>query len=320
MPQSNPRSKSSSSLNRSAGGRAAQQYRDVSRSSRPVSVSSVRLGDMPDRSSSRKQSKQGREHNRYTARIILALCVVAVFFATGFGLYSSNLFTIDQVVVEGVDHLTSQEMTDLAAVPAGSTLIRVDTQSIVDRLTSDPWVKSASVKRLFPHTLDLCVQERTIAATVSVTSSDKKSTETWAISSDGLWLMKIPDRDSDEAKDMSSQIFDDADNVLHITDVPYGVRPEEGTYCTDASVLNALNVVSGLTTDLANEVKSVSASGPENTVLTLDNNIQIAFGTSDSLREKERVCLQLMQQYPDQIAYINVRTVDRPTWRSVTSS
>ena len=41
------------------------------------------------------------------------------------------------------------------------------------------------------------------------------------------------------------------------------------------------------------------------------------FGEAEDIRLKERVCLELMEQYPDQIAYINVRVAERPTWRSI---
>ena len=103
--------------------------------------------------------------------------------------------------------------------------------------------------------------------------------------------------------------------MLHITDVPYGVTPEIGAWCTDENVNNALSIVDGMTTDLAGRVKAVSATDAESTLLTLDNGIEIAFGTADNIRDKERVCLEIMEQHPS-VVYINVRVVDRPTWRA----
>lgn len=48
------------------------------------------------------------------------------------------------------------------------------------------------------------------------------------------------------------------------------------------------------------------------------SNCQImAFGPAQSIREKERVCLQILNDNPGKVAYINVRVVDRPTWRSL---
>lgn len=284
----------------------------------PVRVSSVRVGDLnrtPREKRQRPNTSAGIS-SHLVARLVIVVAVIVVLGIGGAFLYNSNTFSVEEVRVSGGVHLTSQEMTDLAAVPSDTTLLRVDSSGIVDRLKSNPWVQSASVNRLFPHTLEISITERGIAAIVAVTGSDKQ-TENWAIASDGMWLMKIPDQNSTEGKSISQQVYTDAEQVLHITDVPYGVKPEAGAYCTDSSVLNALNIVSGLTTSLADEVTTVSATDTVNTVLTLQNGVQIAFGTADDIRAKERVCLQLMEQYPDQIAYINVRVVDRPTWRAM---
>ena len=105
--------------------------------------------------------------------------------------------------------------------------------------------------------------------------------------------------------------------MLHITDVPYGTRPEVGAYCSDANVNNALAIVDGMTTELAGQVKKVAATETESTTLTLESGVEIVFGTAENIRDKERVCLEIMKEHPDGLAYINVRVVDRPTWRAL---
>ena len=104
---------------------------------------------------------------------------------------------------------------------------------------------------------------------------------------------------------------------MHITGVPYGLTPSVGTYCTDENVNNALEIVDGLTTQLSDQVKLVSATDAESTLLTLDSGVEIAFGTSQDIREKERICLEIMDQNPGKVAYINVRVISRPTWRAL---
>ena len=110
---------------------------------------------------------------------------------------------------------------------------------------------------------------------------------------------------------------EDAESVLHITDVPYGTKPTVGSYCTDANVNNALAIVAGMTTELADRVTSVKATETASTTLTIKDGPDIVFGTADNIREKERVCLQIMKEHPEGVTYINVRTPDRPTWRSL---
>lgn len=327
MPQSNPRSRNAtrSAAARPASARPSTTYQPT-RATRSAqaggrgsagytrsTVSSVRLGDLENGRGARMQSR----YKRHVRRIFTTLAILAVAVAAYAVLYFSSAFTITEVTVKGCEHLTDAEMTELAAVPTDTTLLRVDAAGITSRLQSEPWVASASVNRVLPSTLELDITERTIKAVVQVPTKDASKYEKWAIASDGMWLMKIPDENSAEAANVSKKVYEDAAEVLQITDVPYGVEPKVGTYCTDDNVNNALKIISGMTTELAGQVKRVSANGTETTTLTLENGVQIAFGDANDIRDKERICLQLMSAHEGEIAYINVRTPSRPTWRAV---
>lgn len=143
-------------------------------------------------------------------------------------------FAVEQVTVSGADHLSSDELTELAAVPAGSTLLNVDANGIATRLATNPWVKSVSGRnRVFPNTLNLNISERSISAVVAVTVDSSNTVERWALSSDGMWLTKIPDdRNSAEGKALPDSVYNDADNALEITDIPYGQRPKPAPIAT----------------------------------------------------------------------------------------
>lgn len=277
-------------------------------------VTSVRVGDVQR---AERADRIRATYRRHVLRLAVILAVAAFLVVGGMALYFSDAFSIEEVQVEGVEHLTSTEMAALANVPSGTTLLRVDTGAIEQSLLRDAWVKSVSVNRVFPHTLQIVITERTIAAVVEVPSKNATAIQPWAIASDGMWLMGIPDQDSELGQSISQQIYEDAASVLHITDVPYGTSPETGAFCTDENVNNALDIVSGMTTDLADQVVLVRATDAESTTLTLENGVEIAFGKAENIRDKERVCLEIMEQNPGTVAYINVRVVDRPTWRSL---
>ena len=277
---------------------------------RSVSVSEVR-------NASRYRQRAAKSH-RIMGVLIAVVAVVAVLGIGGFALSSSGALKVEKVTVSGADHISSEDLTQLAAVPEGTTLLNVDANGITSRLTSNAWVKSASVDRVLPDTLNLSITEREISAVVSVTVDSSNTVERWALSSDGMWLCKIPDdRESAEGKALPSKVYEDADNALEITDIPYGSKPEAGSYCNNANVENALGVIDGMTTELASQVKSVAAASSESTTLTLQNGIEIAFGSSKDIRDKERVCLQLMAEHEGKISYINVRVVNNPVWRSL---
>ncbi|MDO4182502.1 MAG: FtsQ-type POTRA domain-containing protein [Coriobacteriia bacterium] len=283
-------------------------------------VSSTRIGDLPGMQGTLPSERRAaKQHKRSKAAIVVTVLVVLVLavLVAAVVLRYSGAFPVNNLSIKGVEHLTDAEITELAAVPSDTTLLQVDTESIRSRLLQDTWIKDVRVNLVFPDTLEIAVTERTIAAVVEIAQKDSSVTKKWAIASDGVWLMPIPERDSTAGQATSEKIYEDADAVLHIEGVPYTTSPEMGKVCDDDNVNNALDIVDGMTTELANSVKTVVASDPDSTTLILDNGVEIAFGTAEDIRTKERVCLQLLEEYADQVAYINVRTVDRPTWRSV---
>jgi cell division protein FtsQ len=276
-------------------------------------TSSRRVGDIrrDDRAQRLKKS-----YRRHAAALFAIVAILVVALVGGVVVYNSSLFSIDNVEVKGVEHLTSSEMAQLANVPEGSTLLRVDTGSIESRLEQNAWVKSASVKRKFPHTLEIDVTERSVLAVVEIPTQSKTSTKNWAISTDNVWLMPIPDENSEAGQATSPQIYADAASVVHIVDVPSSTAATIGAACDDDNVNNALSILSGMTTELAGRVTKISASGSAETTLTLDSGVEVAFGKAERIRDKERVVLAILDQNPG-VAYINVRQVDSPTWRSV---
>ena len=312
-------SAASSAAGRSAGGRASG-----ARPAPRTVTTSVRLGDLPasrgDRRAPAARAIARPKRSGAFKAFIVALVLVCVLGITYAALYFSGAFAITSVKVNGADHLTNDEMAILAAVPQGTTLLNVDTSSVANSVDRDAWVADVSNSgglRIFPDTLEINVTEREIAAIVEVAADNAKVTQMWAIASDGMWLMEIPARDSELGATISPQIYEDADRVLHITGVPFGLTPEVGTYCADGNVNNALAILDGLSTELAEQVKTVTATDAASTCLTLDNGIEIAFGTAEDIRDKERIVLQIMADNPGKVSYINVRVPDRPTWRAV---
>ena len=307
----------------SRSGRSAASPATVGRAAggRATVTTSVRLGDLPAARSDRRapaaraiaRPKRSGAFKAAIVALVLA-CVLGIAYAA---LYFGGAFAITSVKVNGADHLTNDEMAILAAVPQGTTLLNVDTSSVANSVDRDAWVADVSVNRIFPDTLEINVTEREIAAIVEVAADNAKVTQMWAIASDGMWLMEIPARDSELGATISPQIYEDADRVLHITGVPFGLTPEVGTYCADGNVNNALAILDGLSTELADQVKTVTATDAASTCLTLDNGIEIAFGTAEDIRDKERIVLQIMADNPGKVSYINVRVPDRPTWRAV---
>ena len=294
--------------------RHSSDQRIQGKTSDSMQFESRRIGDIR-RSERRERAKENSR--RYLVRIFIGIGIIVALIGGWAALYNSPAFTIQNVEVEGVEHLTADEMSQLANVPTDTTLLRVDTETIRNRLKQTAWVEDATVTRKFPDTIKITVTEREIEAIVEIPNRSGSATKKWAIAKDHIWLMPIPEPGSEAAKTTSEKIYEDAEAALHITDVPYGTVAEIGQPCQDSNVNNALDIISGMTTDLANHVETVSAAGPAETTLLLDSGVEIAFGKAENIRDKERVILQILEENPDSVAYINVRLVETPTWRSI---
>ena len=277
-----------------------------------TSVGQLRRADRAARAERLRKSSR-----RYLMRFIIVIGVVVALLAGWAALYNSPAFTIQHVQVNGVAHLTNEEVSQLANIAEGETLLRVDTEGVRNRMLQTAWVEDAEVKRVFPDTLEINVDERGVQAIVEIPTSSGSTVKKWAISYDHLWLMPIPEEGSEGAKTTSAQIYEDEKSALHIVDVPFGTKAEIGKECADGNVNNALDIVNGMTTELSSKVTKVSAAGPAETSLILDNGVEVAFGAAEDIRDKERVINEIMSQNPDGVTYINVRMVETPTWRSI---
>ncbi len=275
---------------------------------------STSVGELRREERAERMRKSSRQ---YLIRLFAIAVAIAALVGGGIALYNSPAFTISNVRVVGVEHLTSDEMAQLANVPADSTLLRVDADAIASRVKQSSWVENVQVNRVFPDTLEIDVTERSIFAVVEMPNESGTSTKRWAIAPDRTWLMPIPDASSEAAQTTSSKIYEDADSAIQIVGLPFGTNAEIGQTCSDVVVNNALDILQEMTTDLAGHVVKVSAASIAETSLFLDNGMEIAFGTAEDIRDKERAILKIMETYPDGVAYINVRMVDNPTWRSI---
>ena len=295
--------------------RQAKEARER-RSESSARLSSTRIRDLQEEDKGEVLSViKARRRLRVTIIAILLFVILAIL---GLGaVYRSDLFAIEFLSVKGVRHLTASEMTTLAAVPEDTTLLRVDTEDIRQRLLTDAWVKDAVIQRILPNTLEIIITEREIAAVVEISNTEASAVRRWAISADGMWLMPIPDRDSEAGKMVSESIYEDIEHVLTITDVPYSDQPDIGTYCNDDYVNCALAIVNSLSTSLVGMIEAVKANNTSSTTLVLSNGIEVVFGDDTDVRLKEQICLQLLEKYEGKIVYINVSVPENTTYRTL---
>lgn len=333
MPQQpikgNPRAKSKGSL-----GKLAPEIEVVHRTSKQedgsnevkvTTVGKVRKQTSIDKKRARAKKRRAdikagvKRPKKHISKVRVLAIVVILLAVAGCGgfvaVQTTGVLNIKNVEYVGADHLTQAECEALAEKPIGQSLLTFDSAKIETGMTRTSWVESVSFERVFPDTLKIHVKERKIGAVVDFTSGSQQIAQSWIITLDGMWIMAIPDKDSDTGKLISQNIYTDAESAVHITDCPNGIAPQIGGTCTDSTVLNALSILNGMTTSLKDQVQTISVSSISATTIKLSSNIEIAFGQADQIREKERIVKEIIEQN-SKVVYINVRTVDRPTWRA----
>ena len=284
------------------------QRRSTSRES--AKVGSKRLG--PERTAASRHGqrisaakREEREHRQRVIRVrrwgLLVLAAAAVIgIVWGFAaILRAPVFTIENVEVVGGSHLQRAQILEAAAIPADATLLRVPSSAIVRRLKSNAWVADARVSRDFPSTLRIEITERRPVAVV-----DAGGTNLWVVSTDGYWLGK---RSAEES------------SVVVIRDVE-GVRPVAGAKVATKELLNAVRVATGISPELTAMTRAISAPTVDKTALITTDDIEIYIGEASQLGAKDRVAREILQREKGKVVYINVRVVERPTWRGLEDS
>jgi cell division septal protein FtsQ len=362
-----------------------------------------------------QQRNMARRKRRLPGRAFAAFAVLAILAVAAFLVYQSPLFAVKEVRLEGAQRLGSERLTELAAVPEGSTLLRLDTEGIRERLGSDPWIASVEVRRSFPSTVVLTVTERQMAAVIKPSSQQGgASAQDWLLSKDGIWLGSFsagtPSEDAaaqgqggeegegtggagsegaegsgegagegvgggegadggtvgegvgsgaegeggegtgsdgegagggsstdgagvalgtdgagvsaDGPENGASLLADVQVTASEVAALPVvreaspGIAFQVGQAATDEGVLNALAIVNGFSPDMLSLVRFVSAPDRIKTMVTLTNNVEVAFGAAEDVEAKEQVIKALLAAHEGKLTYINVRVADRATYRA----
>lgn len=244
-----------------------------------------------------RDSRIRAQRRRVQLRIGLLVLAVLAAIAGVVWLFRSSVFIVESVEIVGGKRLSTAQITELAALPRDVTLLRLPTKQIESRLERNPWISSAEVTRDFPDTVRIRVAERTPAALVGVNSKSR-----WLVDRAGVWL--------------AAQSTSATSTLILVRDVD-GLDPVAGKRTQSETLLNALAVLSRLDKGLAPRIRAVSAPSIDKTALVTRDGVEVFVGTADDIVRKQQVAAKILQEQAGNVVYINVRTVDSPTWRGL---
>lgn len=197
---------------------------------------------------------------------VLAAAVLGLVGVAAYALFFSSWLVLETVEVKGTSTLTAIEVRAMARVGTGTPLARVDTDGVRDRVAALRPVKTVEVRRSWPDTLVISVDEREPALVLD--------------GPEGLAVY-----------DLAGVEF------LHPDEAPEGVPIlQVGAAEPAAGVLDAvLAVVGQLPANIHGRVAEVLAPTPDSLALRLTGGVLVEWGSSADSARKAQVLAQLMK-------------------------
>lgn len=182
----------------------------------------------------------------------------------------SPFLAVDRVTVQGTDRLTSDQVRQVADVPVGGSMLRLDATAVRDRVAALPPVAQVDIARAWPGTVRVRVVERRPA--VAVRGPDRQ----WQlVDSTGVAYAQV-------------------------ADLPPGLPRLQvatpGPAADDPSTTAALQVVQELPDDLRGLVAQVQADapGPGTVRLGLVDGRTVTWGAPGDAGRKGAAVLALL--------------------------
>lgn len=203
--------------------------------------------------------------------LLLALAV-----SGWWSLYQSKWFIAQGVTVTGNSRLTAEQISLVAAVPIGNSLMSINTAAMTSQLMALPEIKVATVERGWPHTILIKVTERTpiaVAATIN-----------------GFNLI-------DSEGQNAGVVATPPVGLLVISAVP-----------DSKAMLGAINTLAAIPAQW--QLVGLAAATQDNIVATLGSGAVITFGSGERAADKVEVAQALMDKG---YSVINVSAPDAAT-------
>jgi len=181
---------------------------------------------------------------------------------------------VREVVVSGNQNATAVDLVSLSQLHRGQTIFSVPATLVRRRLEEHPWVKHASVRRVFPHTIQLVVEERHVIAWSQHPSENSRV----AVADGGIIVGR------DESITSSLELIGAAASGW-----------ERGDRILDSRVAELVAVLSGNVCQLA--VRSVDVTDLRSIELILENDTRVLLGdmaqTQNHLAALSMLCREI---------------------------
>ncbi len=250
-------------------------------------------------------------------RLVIGFAVVAALAFVGYYvLRMTSAFTILSIDTEATEHLSEEDIANLAGVVEGTTLLNIDEDAVAQSVKRNPWVMDVAVHREFPDKLKIVVTERKVSTLVLMSTS----AFAWYVGDGNVWLepATLDLTDGQTAKDAAQALAAERKALL-IIDVPATINPQAGSEVSDEVILAVDTYLKELPEELSSQIVYFSASSTEAISCVLSSGVEVSLGAPEQIEQKVAVLTQILEQYPGEITYVNVRVPGNPSYRRIDS-
>lgn len=238
---------------------------------------------------------------RQRGRRRAAVALVCFLVAAGLGLFlwarSSEVFTVQKVVISGIARISQEELQQALVEVSGQNLFRLKTRELAESLKALPYVREAKVWRRFPDALVVHVQEYEPVARVQVAGG-----ACWLVAQEGRVLEKAaPPRGLNLPLVEASSV----DAVTAGEELP-------------APIVQALSVVSLLNVDefknTFSKLTKICVGVDGATTIVLESQVEVRLGQPVDLDRKLKVAARVLEhslRVGQQLEYVDVAVPDR---------
>ncbi|MCL2483035.1 MAG: FtsQ-type POTRA domain-containing protein [Propionibacteriaceae bacterium] len=213
------------------------------------------------------QARHRNEIRRRAIRIGVVVVIVVLVLGGAWAAWFSPWFTARSVQVTGNSQASTDQITQAAAVPIGTPLVRVDVSAVRDRVTAIPAVASAKITREISGVIRIAVTERTAVYAI------QGNNQALLVDSNGLAYL----------------VTDAVPDALPVVTLPWADVGTSTRLMSDAAV-----IVQALPDSVRSQMVSLGAQTPDTFTIALTNGAQILWGSSDNSDLKAQVISGLL--------------------------
>lgn len=238
-----------------------------------------------------RRKKISRLRWRKRLRLVGLFLILAVLVWGGVKLYNSSFFNIRKVEVEGNRHLSDEQVIELSGVTSRTSLLKLSTREIEEKLLNHSWIKGVEAERHLPNSLEIKVVERVPAAIIPLkegfvlVDGDCFALECLE-STEGLNLPLIRD--------------------LTISDFEIGEKMRS------TSLSNAITCLVHLEDPLKGSLSIISAPSVDKLSLYTKDGVEIIYGKAEETKKKNYVLREILSKDSGKVIFIDIRVLSNP--------